>query len=70
MVTEVQRTVEKPMCPVCLATALAIAAKVAFTGGVAAVAIKKLGGKNARQPLPPGLVFGSPKTNVEKENSK
>jgi hypothetical protein len=35
------------MCPVCLATALLIAGKVAATGGVAAIAIKKLGGKNA-----------------------
>jgi hypothetical protein len=36
------------MCPVCLATALVIASKVASTGGVAAIAIKKLGVKNAR----------------------
>jgi|HubBroStandDraft_4_1064222.scaffolds.fasta_scaffold658169_2 hypothetical protein len=35
------------MCPVCLATALLIAGKVAATGGVAAIAIKKLGGQNA-----------------------
>jgi hypothetical protein len=35
------------MCPVCLATALLIAGKVAATGGVAAIASKKLGGQNA-----------------------
>jgi len=35
------------MCPICLATALLIAGKVAATGGAAAIAIKKLGGKNA-----------------------
>jgi hypothetical protein len=58
------------MCPVCLATALVIAGKVAFTGGVAAIAFKKLGVKNASEPLPPGYVSRSPKTNVEKENSK
>jgi hypothetical protein len=34
------------MCPVCLATALMIAGKVAATGGVAAIAIQKLGGKD------------------------
>jgi hypothetical protein len=35
------------MCPVCFATALLLAGKVAATGGVAAIAIKKLGGLNA-----------------------
>jgi hypothetical protein len=30
------------MCPVCLATALLIAGKVAVTGGVAAIAIRKV----------------------------
>jgi hypothetical protein len=34
------------MCPVCLATALLIAGKVAASG-VAAIAIRKLGGQNA-----------------------
>ena len=72
------------MCPVCLATALLIAGKVAATGGVAAIAIKKLGGNNAvdhssapkiwklrtREPLPPCLVFSGPKTHVEEVNSK
>jgi hypothetical protein len=42
------------MCPVCLATALLLAGKVAVTSGVAAIAIRKVGLK----------------TNVEKENSK
>jgi hypothetical protein len=72
------------MCPVCLATALLIAGKVAATGGVAAIAIRKLGGRNSadhnsspkilqpslREPLPSGLVFRGPGTNVETENSK
>ena len=34
------------MCPVCLATAVLIAGKVAASGGVAAIAIQKLSGKN------------------------
>ena len=35
------------MCPVCLTTAVLIAGGVASTGGLAAVAIKKFGAKNA-----------------------
>jgi hypothetical protein len=35
------------MCPVCLATALLIAAGVASTGGMAAIVIKKFGVKDA-----------------------
>jgi hypothetical protein len=35
------------MCPVCLATAMLIAVGVTSTGGLAAVAMKKLGVKNA-----------------------
>ena len=35
------------MCPVCFATAAVIAAKAAGGGGVAAVAIRKLGWKKA-----------------------
>ena len=35
------------MCPFCLATAVLIAASVTSTGGIAAVAIKKFGVKNA-----------------------
>ena len=35
------------MCPVCLTTAVLIAGSVISTGGVAAIAIKKFGGKNA-----------------------
>ncbi|MGB6302775.1 MAG: hypothetical protein WBF45_03420 [Acidobacteriaceae bacterium] len=35
------------MCPFCLATAMMIAVGVASTGGLAAVATKKFGGKNA-----------------------
>ena len=42
------------MCPFCLATAVLIAASVTSTGGIAAVAIKKLGVKNAvnNKPVP------------------
>jgi hypothetical protein len=35
------------MCPVCFATAALIAGKVTSSAGVAAIAIRKLGGKNA-----------------------
>jgi hypothetical protein len=35
------------MCPVCFATAALIAGKVTSAGGLAAIAIKKFGGKNA-----------------------
>ncbi len=35
------------MCPFCLSTAVLIAGSVISTGGIAAIAIKKLGGKNA-----------------------
>jgi hypothetical protein len=34
------------MCPVCLTTAALIAGSVTSTGGLAAVAIKRFGGKN------------------------
>ena len=50
------------MCPVCLATALLIAGKVAVTGGVAAIAIQKLGGQNAAD--------NNPDPFSSKENSK
>ena len=35
------------MCPACLTTAMLIAGSVISTGGLAAIAIKKFGGKNA-----------------------
>jgi hypothetical protein len=35
------------MCPVCITTAVLIAGSVTSTGGLAAIAIKKFGGKNA-----------------------
>jgi hypothetical protein len=35
------------MCPVCITTAAMIAGSVTSTGGLAAIAIRKLGGKNA-----------------------
>jgi hypothetical protein len=35
------------MCPVCLTTAALIAGSVTSTGGLAAIAIKRFGGKNA-----------------------
>jgi hypothetical protein len=37
---------EKPMCPVCIATAALIAGKVTSSAGAAAIAIRKVG-KNA-----------------------
>jgi hypothetical protein len=40
------------MCPVCLTTALLIAASVTSTGGLAAIAIKKFGVRNAVDPAP------------------
>jgi len=42
------------MCPFCIASALLIAGSVASTGGLAAIAIKKFGGKNAsdNNPIP------------------
>jgi hypothetical protein len=35
------------MCPVCITTAMLIAGSVTSTGGLAAIAIKKFGGKNS-----------------------
>ncbi len=35
------------MCPVCITTAMLIAGSVTSTGGLAAIAIKKIGGKNS-----------------------
>jgi hypothetical protein len=35
------------MCPVCITTAAMIAGSVTSTGGLAALAIRKFGGKNA-----------------------
>ena len=35
------------MCPMCITTALLIAGSATSTGGLAAIAIKKLGVKNA-----------------------
>jgi hypothetical protein len=40
------------MCPLCVSTAMLIAGSVTSTGGLAAVAIKKLGVKNALNPSP------------------
>ena len=37
------------MCPLCLTTAVLIAGSVISTGGLAAIAIKKFGGKNAEK---------------------
>ena len=35
------------MCPMCISTVVLIAGSVISTGGLAAIAIKKFGGKNA-----------------------
>jgi hypothetical protein len=40
------------MCPVCLAAAMLIAVSVTSTGGLAAVAMKKFGVKNAADNSP------------------
>ncbi len=42
------------MCPVCITAAVVIAGKIASTGGLTAMAIRKVGGKNAvnRNPDP------------------
>ncbi len=40
------------MCPFCLATAMWIAVSVTSTGGLAAVAMKKFGVKNAQENSP------------------
>jgi hypothetical protein len=47
------------MCPVCITTAVLIAGSATSTGGLAAIAIRKFGGKNAvdnsPQPDPNGF---------------
>jgi hypothetical protein len=57
--SQVMTREEKPMCPVCLATAALIAGSATSTGGLAAMAIKKFGGMNAADnhpaPTPSGL---------------
>jgi hypothetical protein len=40
------------MCPLCISTAALIAGSVTSTGGLAAIAIKKLGVKNTHNPSP------------------
>jgi hypothetical protein len=40
------------MCPLCISTAALIAGSVTSTGGLAAIAIKKLGVKSAQHPSP------------------
>ena len=49
------------MCPLCLATAMLIAVGVTSTGGLAAVAMKKFGVKNA--------VENSPRSTPNKEEA-
>jgi hypothetical protein len=47
------------MCPMCLTTAALIAVSLTSTGGLAAIAIRKFGAKNAEDddpaPTPPKL---------------
>jgi len=45
------------MCPVCIATAALIAGSVTSSGGLAAIAIKKLGVKNAADNHPAPTPF-------------
>jgi hypothetical protein len=40
------------MCPVCITTAVLIAGGATSTGGLAAIAIRKFGGKNAADNSP------------------
>jgi hypothetical protein len=40
------------MCPMCLTTAALIAASLTSTGGLAAIAIRKFGAKNAEDDYP------------------
>ena len=40
------------MCPACIATAMLIAGSVTSTGGLAAIALKKFGVKNAEDNNP------------------
>jgi hypothetical protein len=42
------------MCPVCITTAALVAGSVTSSGGLAAIAIKKFGGKNGvdKNPVP------------------
>jgi hypothetical protein len=40
------------MCPICLTTAALIAGSVTSTGGLATIAIRKFGGKNAADNSP------------------
>jgi hypothetical protein len=35
------------MCPVCIAAAVVLAGKITSTGGLAAIAIRKVGGRSA-----------------------
>jgi hypothetical protein len=38
---------DKTMCPVCITTAVLVAGSATSSGGLAAIVIKKFGGKNA-----------------------
>jgi hypothetical protein len=40
------------MCPVCITTAVLIAGSATSTGGIAAIALKRLGAKNAADSNP------------------
>ena len=40
------------MCPVCIATAMLLAGSVTSTGGLAAIALKKIGISRAADPEP------------------
>ena len=70
------------MCPACFSSvAWLITGGVSVLGGTAgrlaivrdrkiAASISKIWKVRTREPLPSGLAFRRPKTNVEKENSK
>ena len=58
------------MCPVCIATAALIAGKVTSSAGVAAIAIRKFGGKNADNPVQLHLNRSEDKQSVPNSNPR
>ena len=40
------------MCPICITAAVALAGKIVSTGGLTAIAIRKVGGRNAENTHP------------------
>ncbi|HTC47500.1 MAG TPA: hypothetical protein VK722_09285 [Candidatus Aquilonibacter sp.] len=57
------------MCPVCLSTAMLIAGSVSSSGGLAAIVIKKFGGKIAIDNKPASTPSKLTPTKIEQEKS-